>query len=178
MPTIESIFVEHISRLPSTIAHAAMSDPHQHEPFPQDIWNAASLLTKPIHRLIAYPLLLGDIYNETPASHRDKTQLLEAKNRIERVARMANDNQRRLDVVRDILANRVSEGAPTKSDSLPMMVPKLVRAQSLPGKPKPEAKHAKGNSDEELRRLQQWETRLEECKRVVEEIIQGMLICT
>ncbi|KAH9485619.1 Rho guanine nucleotide exchange factor gef1 [Psilocybe cubensis] len=69
-------------------------------------WDLASLLIKPVQRLLKYPLLLHTIIDETPDSHPDKENLKAAKERIEELARNVNEGRRRAEVVKDVLTSK------------------------------------------------------------------------
>ncbi|KAH6914078.1 hypothetical protein BKA70DRAFT_1396886 [Coprinopsis sp. MPI-PUGE-AT-0042] len=69
-------------------------------------WDLASLLIKPVQRLLKYPLLLSAIIEETPDSHPDKHNLKEAKLRTEAIARNVNEIRRRSEVVKEVLTSK------------------------------------------------------------------------
>ncbi|KAF5322011.1 hypothetical protein D9619_001613 [Psilocybe cf. subviscida] len=69
-------------------------------------WDLASLLIKPVQRLLKYPLLLGAILDETPDGHPDKENLRKARARIEEIARNVNEGRRRAEVVKDVLTSK------------------------------------------------------------------------
>jgi hypothetical protein len=69
-------------------------------------WDLASLLIKPVQRLLKYPLLLSAIIDETPDDHPDKENLRVARATIEEVARNVNEGTRRVEVVKDVLASK------------------------------------------------------------------------
>jgi hypothetical protein len=73
-------------------------------------WDLASLLIKPVQRLLKYPLLLGAILDETPDSHGDKENLRKAKAKMEEVARGVNEGRRRWEVVKEVLTAKPGEG--------------------------------------------------------------------
>ncbi|KAG6884083.1 hypothetical protein C0993_001564 [Termitomyces sp. T159_Od127] len=66
-------------------------------------WDIASLLIKPVQRLLKYSLLLGAIIDETPDSHGDKENLKSARQKMEEVARNVNEGRRRAEVVKEVL---------------------------------------------------------------------------
>ncbi|KAG6828275.1 hypothetical protein H0H92_008546 [Tricholoma furcatifolium] len=66
-------------------------------------WDIASLLIKPVQRLLKYSLLLNAIIEETPDSHGDKENLRLARQKMEEVARNVNEGRRRAEVVREVL---------------------------------------------------------------------------
>ncbi|EAU91189.2 hypothetical protein CC1G_06824 [Coprinopsis cinerea okayama7 len=69
-------------------------------------WDLASLLIKPVQRLLKYPLLLTAIIEETPDSHPDKQNLKDARTQMEEVARNVNEIRRRAEVVKDVLTSK------------------------------------------------------------------------
>jgi hypothetical protein len=69
-------------------------------------WDLASLLIKPVQRLLKYPLLLSAILDETPDDHPDKENLRVARETIQEVARNVNEGRRRAEVVRDVLSSK------------------------------------------------------------------------
>ncbi|KAG6891161.1 hypothetical protein C0992_009775 [Termitomyces sp. T32_za158] len=66
-------------------------------------WDIASLLIKPVQRLLKYSLLLCAIIDETPDSHGDKENLKIARQKMEEVARNVNEGRRRAEVVKEVL---------------------------------------------------------------------------
>ncbi|TFK22571.1 hypothetical protein FA15DRAFT_671365 [Coprinopsis marcescibilis] len=69
-------------------------------------WDLASLLIKPVQRLLKYPLLLSAIIDETPDQHPDKQNLKDARSKMEEVARNVNEIRRRAEVVKDVLTSK------------------------------------------------------------------------
>lgn len=69
-------------------------------------WDIASLLIKPVQRLLKYPLLLAAIIDETPDSHPDKPKLKAAMEQMQQVARGVNEGKRRREVVKDVLSGK------------------------------------------------------------------------
>lgn len=69
-------------------------------------WDLASLLIKPVQRLLKYPLLLAAIIDETPDGHPDKEMLFTARLTMEEVARNVNEGRRRAEVVKDVLSSK------------------------------------------------------------------------
>ncbi|KAF8963623.1 hypothetical protein BDZ97DRAFT_1919625 [Flammula alnicola] len=69
-------------------------------------WDLASLLIKPVQRLLKYPLLLAAIIDETPDAHPDKENLRNARVRVEEIARNVNEGRRRAEVVKDVLTSK------------------------------------------------------------------------
>ena len=66
-------------------------------------WDLASLLIKPVQRLLKYPLLLNAIFETTPDAHGDKENLKAARVCMEEVAQRVNEGRRRAEVVKDVL---------------------------------------------------------------------------
>ena len=96
---------EHLQSLPKTAAleqyynlTRAVSTSISHA------WDLHSLLIKPVQRLLKYPLLLAAIIDETPDTHPDKHNLIQARTKIEQVARNVNEERRRAEVVKDVLS--------------------------------------------------------------------------
>lgn len=138
-------------------------------------WDIPSLLIKPMQRITKYALLFGAIYNETPETHGDKANLLEAKERAAELAAAVNEGARRWAVVKGVLgqgkANSAVNGAPpVASSTVPKGgPPKLGRMRSI------RTKLRAGTSDgAELDRgkedLEVWERRIKECEMVVKEL--------
>src|ERR1700759_5242547 len=66
-------------------------------------WDLPSLLVKPVQRLLRYSLLLSVIIAETPDSHPDKNNLIQARDWMEDVTREVNEETRRREVVQEVL---------------------------------------------------------------------------
>ncbi|KAI4524609.1 hypothetical protein K525DRAFT_193607 [Schizophyllum commune Loenen D] len=66
-------------------------------------WDLASLLIKPVQRLLKYPLLLGALHDATPESHPDRPALYEAKCALEEIAGRINEQRRRKELVLAVL---------------------------------------------------------------------------
>ncbi|TBU37454.1 Dbl-like domain-containing protein [Dichomitus squalens] len=79
-----------------------------------DAWDLPSLLLKPAERLTQYPMLLHAIISETPDSHPDKANLMEAHARMEQVKRGIYEERRRREVVRDVLTSAAVISTPQK----------------------------------------------------------------
>lgn len=134
-------------------------------------WDVPSFLIKPVQRLLKYPLLLGTIYNETPDSHPDKQNLIDAKVKIEEVARMVNEGRRRWEVVKTVLngnskANSAANGAgaiATRSGA-----PKMTRMRSFRTKIKPNGETI--DVERDRIELEQWEKRIKESESVVKDV--------
>ncbi|PFH52197.1 hypothetical protein AMATHDRAFT_57560 [Amanita thiersii Skay4041] len=84
-----SKYLSHTQSVASAVSHA---------------WDLASLLIKPVQRLLKYPLLLAAIIEETPDSHPDKENLELARKKMEEVARNVNEGRRRAEVVKEVLS--------------------------------------------------------------------------
>lgn len=69
-------------------------------------WDLPSLLIKPVQRLLKYSLLLSAIIADTPDSHPDKEFLIQARGRMEEVARGVNEDRRRWEVVKEVLSTK------------------------------------------------------------------------
>ncbi|KAF8627627.1 hypothetical protein AX15_004324 [Amanita polypyramis BW_CC] len=69
-------------------------------------WDLASLLIKPVQRLLKYPLLLLAIYEDTPDGHPDKENLELSRKKMEEVARNVNEGRRRAEVVKEVLSSK------------------------------------------------------------------------
>lgn len=92
-------YLERTQALSQTLSHA---------------WDMASLLIKPVQRLMKYSLLLTAIIDETPATHPDKDDLKLARDRIEAVTHGVNEGRRRREVVKELLCKKGAEGKPRK----------------------------------------------------------------
>jgi hypothetical protein len=91
---------------------------------PEDV---GSLLTKPLQRLLQYPPLLTDIFNETPDLHPDKENLRIASATIEQVARKISYARQRVDVVKEVLASKSMKKAHTSIGLIaPVRISKLL----------------------------------------------------
>jgi dynamin-binding protein len=73
-------------------------------------WDIPSLLIKPVQRLLKYPLLLNSIIEDTPAEHGDRAHLLEAREKLEALARSVNEQARRRELVKAVLEARGAGG--------------------------------------------------------------------
>ena len=96
-------------------------------------WDLASLLIKPVQRLLKYPLLLLAIYEETPDGHPDKESLDLARKKMEEVARNVNEGRRRAEVVKEVLS------AKKKPLSAAVNLGKMKGLRVGSGKPPPAA---------------------------------------
>ncbi|KAF9562949.1 Dbl homology domain-containing protein [Agrocybe pediades] len=103
--TRHSTALQHLQNLPQTPAlQAYLSYTQSVASSVSHAWDLASLLIKPVQRLLKYPLLLTAILEETPNEHGDKEKLKLAKTRIEELARDVNEGRRRAEVVKDVLS--------------------------------------------------------------------------
>lgn len=94
----------HLQALPQTPALAAYLQQTQTVASSlSHAWDIASLLIKPVQRLLKYSLLLAAIIDETPDTHGDKENLRLARVRMEEVARNVNEGRRRAEVVKEVL---------------------------------------------------------------------------
>ncbi|KAI8391115.1 uncharacterized protein BYT42DRAFT_555674 [Radiomyces spectabilis] len=66
-------------------------------------WDLASLLIKPVQRVLKYPLLLKEILSLTPSSHAEYADLVAATKGIQHVADRINEMKRRRDIVGKIV---------------------------------------------------------------------------
>lgn len=83
-------------------------------------WDLASLLIKPVQRMLKYPLLLQEILATTPASHPDHANLVAAIEDIERVAESINEQNRRREIIAKILGGRsISSSGTSAGTSTP-----------------------------------------------------------
>ncbi|RXW11510.1 hypothetical protein EST38_g14345 [Candolleomyces aberdarensis] len=84
-------------------------------------WDLASLLIKPVQRLLKYPLLLSAIIDETPDSHSDKENLRQARAMMEEVVRNVNEVRRRVEIIKDVLTSKKKPGTVAASVNLGKM---------------------------------------------------------
>ncbi|CAG8561917.1 29115_t:CDS:10 [Gigaspora margarita] len=68
-------------------------------------WDIASLLIKPVQRVLKYPLLLQQILSLTKPSHQDYEHLKFSFSEITKVAERINEIKRRKDIVEKIVGN-------------------------------------------------------------------------
>ncbi|KAJ7270166.1 hypothetical protein B0H12DRAFT_1320345 [Mycena haematopus] len=113
-PELEGPYKQYITRHPSALAHLTSlpSTPeltayHQKT---RDLavslshaWDLASLLIKPVQRLLKYSLLLTAIIDATALTHPDRPHLVNARTAMEDVARQVNEGRRRAEVVKEVL---------------------------------------------------------------------------
>ncbi len=182
---MSTIFKNYITRHPTALAQfqslppnpaltAYLSQTRTLVASHSNAWDVPSFLIKPVQRLLKYPLLLSAIYNDTPESHGDKAKLLEAKERIEEVARMVNEGRRRWEVVKGILnkgtTNSAANGPPTTGGSMP---PKVNRMRSFRSKIKAGILDTTADLDQGKVELEQWERRIKECEGIVKDLAKG-----
>ncbi|KAJ7721490.1 hypothetical protein B0H16DRAFT_367049 [Mycena metata] len=114
-PELEAPYKQYITRHPSALAHltALPSTPEltAYHATTRDAaaslshaWDLASLLIKPVQRLLKYSLLLGAIIDATALTHPDRPTLLLARTAMEDVARAVNEGRRRAEVVKEVLS--------------------------------------------------------------------------
>ncbi|KAJ2918527.1 hypothetical protein MD484_g1862, partial [Candolleomyces efflorescens] len=99
--------LQHLQNLPQTPAlQTYLSYTRNIASSVSHAWDLASLLIKPVQRLLKYPLLLSAIIDETPDSHPDKENLRQARTMMEEVARNVNEVRRRAEVIKDVLTSK------------------------------------------------------------------------
>ncbi|KAG6849358.1 hypothetical protein H0H93_009141 [Arthromyces matolae] len=114
IPEMEKPYKYYINRHPAALAHLqslpqtpALTDYMQRTQTVASnlshAWDIASLLIKPVQRLLKYSLLLNAIIDETPDIHGDKENLKLARQSMEEVARNVNEGRRRAEVVKEVL---------------------------------------------------------------------------
>ncbi|KIJ95101.1 hypothetical protein K443DRAFT_683282 [Laccaria amethystina LaAM-08-1] len=117
IPELERPYKYYITRHPTALTHLQNLPPTPaltaYLSYTQNVasslshaWDLASLLIKPVQRLLKYPLLLAAIIEETPDSHSDKENLKNARASMEEVARNVNEERRRAEVVKDVLSSK------------------------------------------------------------------------
>ncbi|KAF8161718.1 hypothetical protein K438DRAFT_2070497 [Mycena galopus ATCC 62051] len=113
-PELEGPYKQYITRHPSALAHLTalpvtpeLTAYHQKT---RDLavslshaWDLASLLIKPVQRLLKYSLLITAIIDATAPTHPDRPHLLDARTAMEDVARQVNEGRRRAEVVKEVL---------------------------------------------------------------------------
>ncbi|KAF7289243.1 DH domain-containing protein [Mycena indigotica] len=113
-PEVEGPYKQYITRHPSALAHltALPTTPEltAYHAKTRDLasslshaWDLASLLIKPVQRLLKYSLLLGAIIDATQPTHPDRPHLVNARTKIEEVAHAVNEGRRRAEVVKEVL---------------------------------------------------------------------------
>ncbi|KAJ7647868.1 hypothetical protein FB45DRAFT_1052278 [Roridomyces roridus] len=128
-PELEAPYKQYITRHPSAIARLAAlppspeltayhTDTKEKASGLSHAWDLASLLIKPIQRLLKYSLLLAAIIDATAPSHPDRANLLLARTAMEEVAHAVNEGRRRAEVVKEVL-------------SAPKRPPAVLRMKSL-----------------------------------------------
>ncbi|RXW12770.1 hypothetical protein EST38_g13083 [Candolleomyces aberdarensis] len=103
-------YLSHTQSVASSMSHA---------------WDLASLLIKPVQRLLKYPLLLHAIIDETPDSHPDKGNLRQARTMMEEVVRKVNEVRRRAEIIKDVLKSKKKPGAVALSVNLGKLKDKI-----------------------------------------------------
>ncbi|KAF8911579.1 hypothetical protein CPB84DRAFT_1762280 [Gymnopilus junonius] len=117
IPRLEKPYKQYITRHPTALQHlqnlpqtpaltAYLSYTQTVASSVSHAWDLASLLIKPVQRLLKYPLLLNAILVETPDAHPDKENLRKAREGIEELARNVNEGRRRAEVVKDVLTSK------------------------------------------------------------------------
>ncbi|KAI8928805.1 hypothetical protein BC831DRAFT_446637 [Entophlyctis helioformis] len=69
-------------------------------------WDLASMVVKPVQRVLKYPLLIRSLLKETPPTHSDFEQLVQAFEAIELVAEKINEVKKRKDIVEKYVAGK------------------------------------------------------------------------
>ncbi|KAF9161554.1 hypothetical protein DFQ26_004428 [Actinomortierella ambigua] len=69
-------------------------------------WDLASMLIKPVQRVLKYPLLINQIYALTPREHMDYEALAEVQGEIHVVAEEINEIKKRKDIVEKIVGSK------------------------------------------------------------------------
>ncbi|CAG8830888.1 4987_t:CDS:2, partial [Racocetra persica] len=77
-------------------------------------WDIASLLIKPVQRVLKYPLLLQQILSLTKPSHPDYEYLKFSFSEITKVAERINEIKRRKDIVEKIVGSKKKSDADIK----------------------------------------------------------------
>ncbi|KAF7790946.1 hypothetical protein EIP86_001905 [Pleurotus ostreatoroseus] len=117
IPDLESLYSTYITRHPTALEHLNKLEKtellkeylERTQTLAQTLshaWDLASLLIKPVQRLMKYALLLTAIIDETPASHPDKENLKLARERVETVTHGVNEGRRRREVVKEVLCSK------------------------------------------------------------------------
>lgn len=137
-------------------------------------WDLASLLIKPVQRLLKYPLLLATIAEQTPEDHGDKQNLFKACDAIEQIARGINDSRRRLEVVREVLTGKPQSSIPAlQKKKLSSGNASLMRMKSMGASLR--ASRQKAGSNEEALRVEAYEKRLKECDGFIRELAKRIV---
>ncbi|KAG0053694.1 hypothetical protein BGZ83_000578 [Gryganskiella cystojenkinii] len=69
-------------------------------------WDLASLLIKPVQRVLKYPLLINQIHALTPSNHSDYENLVEVQKDMLLVAEEINEIKKRKDIVEKIVGSK------------------------------------------------------------------------
>ena len=72
-------------------------------------WDLASLLIKPVQRVLKYPLLLSEILGSTSDQHPDRDSLSAASVEIQKVADNINEVKKRKDLVEQIVSGKATK---------------------------------------------------------------------
>ncbi|KAG5635652.1 hypothetical protein H0H81_010522 [Sphagnurus paluster] len=119
IPELEKPYKYYINRHPTALAHlqalpqtpalaAYLQRTQSIASSLSHAWDLASLLIKPVQRLLKYSLLLAAIIDETSDAHGDKENLKLARVKMEEVARNVNEGRRRAEVVKEVLTAKKS----------------------------------------------------------------------
>ncbi|KAF9415575.1 hypothetical protein BGZ94_000061 [Podila epigama] len=76
-------------------------------------WDLASLLIKPVQRVLKYPLLINQIHALTPPDHADHENLVVAQKEILQVAEEINEIKKRKDIVEKIVGSKKKNDSDT-----------------------------------------------------------------
>ncbi|KAG0211934.1 hypothetical protein BGX33_003960 [Mortierella sp. NVP41] len=69
-------------------------------------WDLASLLIKPVQRVLKYPLLINQIHALTPSDHQDFESLVNVQKEMLQVAEEINEIKKRKDIVEKIVGSK------------------------------------------------------------------------
>ncbi|KAK3832845.1 MAG: hypothetical protein J3R72DRAFT_372696, partial [Linnemannia gamsii] len=69
-------------------------------------WDLASLLIKPVQRVLKYPLLINQIHALTPSDHQDFESLVTVQKEMLQVAEEINEIKKRKDIVEKIVGSK------------------------------------------------------------------------
>ncbi|CAK5281916.1 unnamed protein product [Mycena citricolor] len=115
-PEVEAPYKQYITRHPSALAHLnSLPQTPELTAYHQKCrdtastlshaWDLASLLIKPVQRLLKYSLLLAAIIDATAPTHPDRPNLVAARAAMEEVAHAVNEGKRRAEVVKEVLTS-------------------------------------------------------------------------
>lgn len=130
-------------------------------------WDLASLLIKPVQRLLKYPLLLSAIIEETPDSHPDKQSLKDAKLRTEAIARQVNEIRRRSEVVKEVLTSKKKSLTVTVTASVNLGKMKNLRPGSM--------KHLQNDSNGEAGRVENLSAELKQIEDFAQDFAKNIV---